>query len=105
MTPPFRRRPSNAYAGQVLGVRVRAAEVATQPMPLKLTEPRVKLMRAISGGEVKAGRDSYAGHWRWHGLTVSKRVKQLLDARWAQVVAKHVELTDAGRAVLPKDGG
>lgn len=100
MIPPFRRKTRSPYDRQVLGVRVRAAEAATQPIALKLTEPRLKLMRAIAAGEVKVGHGSYANHWRWSGTTVTERVGQLLGADWVHVVAKHVELTEAGRAVL-----
>jgi hypothetical protein len=65
-----------------------------------MTVPRAKLMRAIAAGEVKAGQGSYVGDWRWAGTTVTGRVNQLLRAGWAEVVKRHVELTDAGRKAL-----
>lgn len=97
--PPFRRRGSrDPYRNQVLGVVVRQAE--REPSPLKLTEPRVKLMRAIEAKEVKLGKGRFAQDWRWRGDTVTQRVNLIIRAGWAEPKGAHVELTEAGRVVL-----
>lgn len=96
----YPRRHKNPFDKQVLGVAVRRAEAAQEPVLLKLTEPRIKLMRAVEAGEVKAGQGSYIGDWRWSGLTVTARVTQLLKAGWAEVEGKHVTLTEAGKTAL-----
>lgn len=99
MNPRYRRKPSSPFNKQVLGVAVRIAE--REPRPLKLTEFRVKLMRAIDNGEVKAGHGSYIGQWRWQGMTITGKVLQLIHAGWVCQVKQHAELTDAGKLVLP----
>lgn len=96
----YSRRHKNPFDKQVLGVAVRRAEAAQEPVVLKLTLPRIQLMKAIGAGEVKAGQGSFVGEWRWAGLTVTARVVQLMRAGWAGSAGKHVELTDAGREAL-----
>lgn len=96
----FSRRRRTPFDKQVLGVAVRRAEAAQEPIVLKLTEPRIKLLTAIDAGEVKAGQGGYIGDWRWSGLTVTGRVQQLFRAGWAEVSGRHVALTEAGVAVL-----
>lgn len=96
----MRRRHKSPYDKQVLGVAVRRAEAAQDPVLLKLTVPRVQLMNAVAAGEVKAGQGSYIGDWRWSGLTVTARVVQLMRAGWAEVEGKHVALTEAGKTAL-----
>ena len=99
----YRRKHRSPFDRQVLGVAVRRAEAAQDPIVLNLTEPRLKLMHAVAAGEVKAGQGSYVGDWRWSGLTVTARVVQLFRAGWAEVEGKHVTLTDAGRSQLPTE--
>lgn len=98
-SPYAGRKPRNPFNQQVLGIRVRRAEHATPVTPLKLTESRLKLMAAIGASEVKAGRGQYVGGYRWHELTVSGRVRQLIAAGWARD-GKTVELTEAGLAAM-----
>lgn len=100
LPPHIRRRHKSPYDKQVLGVAVRRAESAQAPAPLKLTESRATLMRAIANGEVKAGQGQYVGDWRHDGATVTARVVQLIKAGWAEPVRRHVELTEAGTAAL-----
>lgn len=95
----FARGRRNPFNSQVLGIRVRRAEHATPVTPLKLTESRLQLMHAIAAGEVKQGRGQYVGGYRWHELTVTVRVRQLIAAGWARD-GKTVELTDAGLAAM-----
>lgn len=102
--PAIRRRRQSPWDKQVLGVAVRRAErgtTITPGAPLKLTEPRVKLMHAIGAGEVKRGLQQYRNDWRWHGLTVTARIEQLIGCGWCEVVDGHPKLTDAGREALP----
>lgn len=104
--PPHlrKRRPKSPLAGQVLGVRVRRDN---QPAPEpKLTPHRIRLLEAISRREIKRGHGSFAGHWRWTGLTVTKSVQPLVACGWASEVGAHLELSQAGVQALGKaDGG
>lgn len=101
--PHIRRRRKSPYDSQVLGVAVRRAEhsqpARVAPAPT-LTEPRVKLMRAIAKGEVKRGLQGYRNDWRWHGTTVTGRVEQLTACEWVQIIDGHPVLSLAGEAVL-----
>ena len=109
--PHLRKRRTNPLAGQVLGVLVRQAE--REPTPLKLTEPRRKLMEGIGRGEVWPGKGRYAVDglgrpgYRWHhgngdSETVTMRIHELIQARWAVKGETHLELTEAGQAALGK---
>lgn len=94
--PPNRRRRS-PFDNAALGVRVRTAE--RQPTPLNMTLARMQLMHAIAAGEVKPGQGQYAGGYRWHGETVTARMRQLISAGWA-VGGRRPALTAAGAEAL-----
>jgi hypothetical protein len=101
MRPPYiRRKLRSPFDKAALGVLVRRAERGVQQ--LNVTEYRLTLLRAIERKEIKAGRGSFDGHWRWHGSTVTAACLEMLHARWVEPVGAHLELTDAGRDVLAK---
>jgi len=98
LPPHIRRRGRNPFDRAQLGIVVRRAERG--PVGLKLTDARIKLMRAIADGKVKPGKGSHSAGYRWAGTTVTSRVAELVKARWATVSGGKVRLTDAGRAAL-----
>lgn len=101
LPPHIRRRKPNPLAGQILGVYKGPPRTGT---PVKLTEYRARLLDAIGNKEIKRGQDSFAGQWRWRGVTVTKSVQPLIANGWAAVVGKHLELTQAGRDALDTGG-
>jgi hypothetical protein len=99
-----RRKPRDPLAGQVLGVYRGPQRVSEPPT---LTAYRLRLLKAIAAGEVKLGTGSYTGAFRWHcsggaHSTVTKAVTPFIRCGWAVAVGKHLELTEAGRAQLPR---
>lgn len=97
----IRRKPVNPFNQAALGVYKGPARTIEPPKP---TPYRLTLLRAIGAGEVKAGQGQYTGAWRWHhsgaSVTCTKWIREFVACEWAKPVGAHVELTDAGRAVL-----
>jgi hypothetical protein len=104
--PPYiRRKPTNPFNAAALGVYRGPERTIEAP---KLTPYRVTLLRAIVGKEVQAGKGQYVGAFRWHhagtSVTCTKWVREFVGCGWAKVVGAHLELTDAGAAVLESAG-
>lgn len=103
MTPPRRYRTLPPFARAQLAPRRRSADPSQQPtITINPTLPRIVLLRAVAGGEVKPGTGRYVGGWRWLGTTVTNRIHELIRGGWIERApdTRHLNVTAIGEQIL-----